>query len=425
MILRRILLALFRPFWDAYATRMHELIAIRLKEHQTRIDESIDVRLKEYETRMDKSIDVKISDVSDRIEINHIVSEKALTPRDPGHRWKRLQIGITDLCNLLCAHCTRLPNSPLDGTLPLKKFMYYLSRFSPDWFEQLIISDWGEPTIVKSLLDYLYFAKLSGWNNVHFITNATNPNEHLFEEIISQKLLAELFMSVEAVSPELYEFIRKTPFDKFRTFVKMVSFLRKRYNSPTTLIFNVVCMKANLHELPGIVHMAGEYGIHLVQMVHLHTTGWGNKEEGKLCVPEQHLDSMDRSQVLKTFEKVFSIAEHYKIIVNPPEFYPEISTRPSNIAYDDSKTYADGEIVDKGDDYKCQYPLTWVQVGFWGDIFPCCQMGKNWPMGNINKLDFASIWNNLRYKRLLDGLRPDGEPVEICARCNVLAGKRF
>lgn len=332
--------------------------------------------------------------------------------RDPAHRWHLLQIGITDLCNLLCAHCTRTPGARLNGTVPLKTFRFYLSRFSPDWFDCLLISDWGEPTIVKSLLDYLYFAKLSGWNQVQMFTNATNPNEHLLEEIIAQQLLSLLFVSVEGATPELYESIRKNPFERFQSFLKLVSRLKEKFNSPMEMAFNVVCMRKNLAELPAIIEMAARFGASRVQMVHINPIGYLRGEENdKLCIPEQHLDSMDRKQVLYTFERVFTIAERHNIVVHAPESFPEITgPQPQMIS---------------STDLKCSFPLQWVHVGFHGDIFPCCQMGERLPMGNIHKLDFFSIWNNLKYKTLIDGLRPGGSPADVCADCNILAGKSF
>ncbi|MBT7936321.1 MAG: hypothetical protein HN722_08985, partial [Nitrospina sp.] len=66
------------------------------------------------------------------------------TPWDKN--WSILQIPITDNCNLLCKHCPR-ESKYLRKDISLENFKKYLSRFSPDNFECLLLSDFGEPLI--------------------------------------------------------------------------------------------------------------------------------------------------------------------------------------------------------------------------------------------------------------------------------------
>lgn len=336
--------------------------------------------------------------------------------RNPGHKWQTLQIGITDLCNIVCSHCTRLPAHPgLQGTMSLVNFARYLSCFSPSWFHELLVSDWGEPTIVRSLRGYLYFAKKRGWDNVHFFTNGTSSDKALFEEIISQKLLGRLFVSVEAASPDLYESIRRQPLANFRAFLSTVRTYKDSYKSGMELFFNVVCMKANLQELPAVMELAAEFGVGKVLLVHLSPVVYLQDVKDKLCVPEQHLDSTDRKEVLKVFEKVIATAEAKGIGLGLPEPFPELTgqvVQESGFLHDEKP-------------YRCGEPYRWVQIGQGGDVYPCCQMGKAESMGNLANLDFYSIWNNLKYGRLIDGLAPDGTCRDYCARCNMLAGKNF
>jgi len=389
------LLKVVTPIWAVYERLMGKLLDAKL-------------------IRLESQIMQMVREASGQSSVSGVLQSLGL--RDPGHKWQTLQIGITDLCNIVCRHCTRIPGHPgLQGTMSLLTFAKYLSCFSPNWFHELLVSDWGEPTIVKSLLQYLYFAKKRGWDNVHFFSNGTSSDEALFEEIVSQRLLGRLLVSVEAAGPDLYESIRRQPFANFRAFLNIVTGYRQSYKSDMEVFFNVVCMKANLQELPAIIELAAEFGINHVQLVHLTPMPYVPNTKDKLCVPEQHLDSVDRNDVLKVFEEVLEVARTRGIGLSLPEPFPEIT----------GEAVPESRFEHKNQFYCCGEPFRWVQIGQAGDVYPCCQIGKLESMGNINNLDFYSIWNNLKYRRLIDGLAPNGTPREACLKCNVLAGKNF
>lgn len=389
---------LVNPFWVKYEKQMKKLLDIRLGRLKFDLEETIS-RGGSPQGR----------------GIPAAGTQAAL--RDPGHRWKYLQIGLTDLCNLLCLHCSRIPKEPdLKGTLGLTAFSHYLSCFSPEWFTELEVSDWGEPTIIPGLINYLYLAKRNGWDNVGFVTNGTSRDKGLFEEIVSERLLGNLRVSTEAASPELYEKIRGSSFKRFQEFMTMIRDYKQTWGSDLKVTLCVTCMKENLHELPDIVRMAADMEVNNILMAHLNPMSHRTDTPEKLCRSEQHLDSLDRAEVLSVFEKVFTARDSTGIDIALPEAFPEISgSSPASSKDDDTPP----------NEYRCTEPLIRVQVGYAGDIYPCCQMGQRYSVGNINNLDMHSLWRNLKYKRLLDGLRINGDPIDACRNCNVLAGKNF
>jgi len=341
-----------------------------------------------------------------------------LNRQNPGNRWQTLQIGITENCNLICRHCGRTAHRWGEGTVDLNTFTWYLSRFSPKWFHELLLSDFGEPTIVENFLQYLYVAKRSGWHNVQFFTNGTTTNRHLLESIVAHRLVSRMIVSVEAASPELYEDIRRgASHSSFLSFLKMVSDLKAFYKSPLELFFNVCCMKVNLSELPDIIRMARDFGIMAVFMVHINPIEIQLEGHGKLLSDDQHLDTVDRDTVVSAFQEVVNLARANDIIVTLPEEFPEISV---------SQVMRGPPIWDPpAKPSRCNEPFRWVQVRKSGNIYPCCQMGGRYSMGNLNDLDFLSIWNNLLYRQLTEGLIPDRMPLEVCRECNVIKGKNF
>lgn len=364
----------------------------------------------EYENRMAQLIDAKMQIGQASADAGPGASMQL---KDPGHRWQLLQIGLTDACNLLCLHCTRTPSQlkGFKGHMTLPVFSRYLDCFHPDWFDKLLLSDWGEPTIIKGLLNYLYLARRKGWHNVEMFTNATSTDMVLVEEIVCQMLLKRIFVSLEAASPDLYERIRKSDHKRFMDFMNGLSGFIAHYRSDMHICFNVVCMKTNLHELPKIVRLAQRFDVSIVHFVHLNTITTRTARE-KLCNMDEHLDSLDRAEVCRVFEEVVQLADEAGIEYQLPEDFPEI-------------TGAKPMALREQSEFLCREPQRWVRVSLDGGIHPCCQSGTSPPMGNINNLDFYSIWNNLKYKRLLDGIRPGGEPDEICSQCNMLAGKNF
>ncbi|MFH1113256.1 MAG: radical SAM protein [Pseudomonadota bacterium] len=354
--------------------------------------------------------------VEEEISRLSIVGVPPRTTRNPPHRIKRLQIGLTDRCNLVCRHCPKLPGSNATSiTLSLARFSRYLSSFSPEWFDILVVSSGGELTLMENLQDYLYLAKRAGWNDVRFFTNATRINDALFEEIIVQKLIGSIGISIEAVNPELYENIRKSSHEKFLGFLKSLTRLRDLYSSPMKLAFAVTCMRENLHDLENIARLAVHYGIDEIVMVHIDPFyGADSNVKGKLCVPEQHLRTLDRSAVLEIFERVVRIAEDHGISLVLPEPYPEITN-------DDMSRHN----VIEGQGYLCTVPFRYVQVDFDGEVFPCCRHKRQEYFGNINKLDFPSIYENLKYDRLLRSLKVGSKPIDMCRGCGCLRGENL
>nr|WP_320166966.1 radical SAM protein [uncultured Methylophaga sp.] len=329
-----------------------------------------------------------------------------------------LQVGITTRCNQICGHCPRETRYEGMSTMSLPQFETYLSQFNSENFNSLIVSDFGEITIVPKILDYLRVARDQGFRGRHFVTNATRKDPKFWQAVAEEQLVSYMIISLEAASDPLYQSIRGHTFGHFRTVLGQISDAFHAVTPKIPFIMNAVCMRENLSDLPAIIKLAVEVGANEMIFVHLNPTNYANMSSDKLCVDEQHLDSCDREEVLNTFREVIAIAKASNIRLTLPEKFPELTgdnNEDKKVPY--QKYSREG--------LRCNSPLNWVQVGLSGEVYPCCQMSQRSSMGNLNVESFESLWNGQKYQRLLDGLMEGGEPLEVCKQCNVFNGKNF
>lgn len=354
-----------------------------------------------------------------------------------GNRWDILQIGLTDNCNLLCRHCFRAKRY-LSPKLPLWSFKYFLASFHPDCFDTLLLSDGGELFTIGNVLDYFRHAKSIGWRRLELVTNASLLSEPTIDAIMRERLLAHLIVSIEAAAPGPYEFIRGA---RWETFLKNLDLLvrkNKEHRAGVMFAFNVCCFRDNLKELPGIMDMAARYGMGIVRFVHLNPITYsvqaikdpilcrlregGLSPRDKLCFDDQHLEKEDRRRVVETFASVLEKAAAHGTQVFLPERYPELAPLRAKAPLEESA--GDGA-CGPDSEYVCGQPMKWVQVSLLGKVFPCCQMGKAYSLGNLYRAPFHAIWGSERARQFRESLRREGTPSAVCRQCNVYRGRRF
>ena len=333
--------------------------------------------------------------------------------------WNVLQIPVTDNCNLLCKHCPR-ESKYLRKDISLENFKKYLSRFSPENFESLLLSDFGEPLIRTDLMDILRYVKSRGFKHVQIVTTGSLLTEKWCKAIVEENLLHQILISIEASSKELYEYIRGSDFDLMKTNIKHLTDYKKSTGSPyPVLYFNAVCLKKNIDELPGIMDLAHELGLDYVYFVHLNAVPSDiykdRREElsDKLYFKDQHLNTCDREHIEKVFGEIDKKSKEYQIPYLPPEDYLSLP-QAKPISEEKSSEEKKG----------CHMPYSWAQVDPEGNVYPCCQISRRYSVGNLNDQDFEGIWNSEKFVEFREGLT-NGNPNRWCEVCNVYNGKRF
>lgn len=324
-----------------------------------------------------------------------------------------LQVGITTRCNLMCQHCPRDTDPSVYSDLSLDRFERYLAGFDPAQFGNLLVSDFGEVTIVKSFLAYLRAAHARGWHHVEFVTNATNGKVDLWETIFREQLVRKLVISLEGTGP-MFEEVRGFAWERFAKNVRTITNANAKFGSPAKVVLNAVCMRSNLASLPDVVDFAADNGAAL-SFVHLNPSNQFNNPLGQY---DNHLDHADRNEVVAIFAEVQRRAAARRVRVVLPEEFPELHAEPVTAA-------ATAAMPKEPDALRCYQPLRWVEVDLEGNVYPCCQMAKRHSVGSLERDSFEEIWEGEGYRGLLDGLRPEGVPIDVCKTCNVFNGKNF
>ncbi|MBT5469742.1 MAG: radical SAM protein [Nitrospina sp.] len=242
-------------------------------------------------------------------------------------QWDVLQVPITDNCNLLCKHCPR-ESKYLRKDISLENFKTYLSKFSPENFDSLLLSDFGEPLIRADLMEILRYVKAQGFKHVQIVTTGSLLTEAWCKAIVEENLLHQILISIEASSKELYEYIRGSDFELMKTNIKRLTDYKKKTGSPyPELFFNAVCLKKNIDELPGIMDLGHELGINYAYFVHLNAVPSDiykdRKEElsDKLYFQDQHLNNCDRAHIKSIFREIDEKSKKYQI----PWVCPKVS----------------------------------------------------------------------------------------------------
>lgn len=335
------------------------------------------------------------------------------------NQWAVLQVPITDNCNLLCKHCPR-ESKYLRKDISLDNFKKYLSKFSPENFDSLLLSDFGEPLIRTDLMEILRYVKAQGFKHVQIVTTGSLLNEAWCKAIVEENLLHQILISIEASSKELYEYIRGSDFDLMKTNIKRLTDYKKTMGSPyPELFFNAVCLKKNIDELPGIMDLAHELDLNYAYFVHLNAVPSDiykdRREElsDKLYFQDQHLNNCDREHIQRVFKEIDEKSKKYQIPYLPPEDYFFEQPQEPTI-----------EEIPQEQPKGCNKPYEWAQVDPEGNVYPCCQISRRYSVGNLNDQNFEEIWNSEKFTEFRDGLT-NGNPNRWCAVCNVYNGKRF
>lgn len=340
----------------------------------------------------------------------------------PGLKWDCLQITVTNNCNLECRHCLR-GRKFMRKENSLETIKEYLAQFSPDNFDFILLSDFGEPFLRKDIIEILRHVKSEGFHTVEMVSNATLFKARIIETIVEENLLARIFISTEAASKEMFEYIRGTDFDEFLANVTMLADYKTQYDSPyPEIILNAVCMKKNIRELPGIMDLAYELRAGRVFYVHLNAITVDQvrgEYADKICTTDQRLGNDDRELAREIFRQIHEKSLQYNIPYQPPEDYLNDPEPP--VSHPAPPSNANGEERKSA----CSMPYKWVQITEGGNVHPCCQISKNYPLGNINHNSFEEIWNSEKFVKFREDLDHGIAPTHWCETCNVFNGKRF
>ena len=321
----------------------------------------------------------------------------------------QVYIEVTNRCNSLCASCPLtydhfLPFEPKHHlTWPqFRRIVDQLPRI-----ERAVLHGIGEPLLNPQLPRFVAHLKERG-AQVLFNTNAVLLDERRGDALCAAGL-DELRVSLDAVSPELYQRLRGI--DKLPQIIANLRAFVARHGGrecPRISLW-MVGMQENLHEMPDFVRLAADIGVPEVYLQRLVYFGDGQKlDDGTTMIPEQSLFGTLEQRQAALIVECEQLADQLGLI-----FRASGATTPhESVAIKGAHPWQG-----------CYRPWALMYITATGTALPCCIAPFATPdyqqimLGNVFDRPLAEVWNDQPYQALraaVLGERPAPWPCQHC-----------
>jgi len=320
-------------------------------------------------------------------QVSKRLSAVSVSPRS-------IQIECTTKCNLKCTFCelSYWTEKPADLKFDeLRKMVDHLPKL-----KRIDLTGIGESLMNRDFFKIVEFLKLRGL----YVT--LNDNFTLMTEQAARRIVElqvdQLFLSLDGATKQSYEQLRVgANFDKVIANARRLVQIKRELGRqrPEVKINTVVCL-TNHQELPGIVELANDMGIGMVQFVNVITFD----DTAGLDIESVRRD------VQKTFEETMHRARQLGILVK-------------------------FQLFDKLAVQECDFPWKRNFVTYDGYVHPCCyttQAGdrkaqNRRSFGNLLEHSFDEVWNADRYSEFRKKMALGILPYE-CQHCPKYFGKQ-
>ncbi len=324
-----------------------------------------------------------------------------------------VQIEPVGECNLHCRMCPILYRKEQPGAfMPFDKFISLINQF--EGLRELHLQGLGEPLMHPRFFDMVRYAAARGIR-VTTNTNLTLLNSARAEQCVTSGLDV-LHVSLDAVTPEKYEYIRTG--SRWRWILSALERLhaaRRRHAAQRPGLHLVaVLMKNNLQELPGIVRFAARWSFEEVFVQHL------SHDFGEPSLPDRYTPLRDfvRLETLSgtstgsgmpdtaaVFEESRALAREHNLRLRLPSLRP--------------KRHAPGTPGRQ----RCDWPWRGAYISYDGFAMPCCMVSTpdRIHFGNAVRDGVASVWDNAPYTRFRAELESEHPPA-VCHSCSLYHG---
>jgi len=318
---------------------------------------------------------------------------------------KRMQVEITNKCNLKCKMCHRqkLPQHILNQEIDLKlveklipacQNADYISLSGPS----------GEPLCSNNLLNILdlvnHYKKDGSLTSLN--TNGILLNEELIKNLFKRQL-GMIIVSIDGVRS--YESLRNIDFTKL--LINLLAFRRIKLemNSITRMVFNFVAMKRTLPDLLDIIDLAHFLEVTEVNIIPLSPPS----EEWK---KEEIIDDTFSNEMLKK-AKGYAEARGLRLIFWW-DFEKENKQFGSNIRVSAAEEKINTPL--------CDFPFNYIMVTPNGKVWPCCGFYGTLESSLNEATTLDEIWNGREYTELRKKLSAGIIPSK-CTNCTLLRKK--
>lgn len=329
------------------------------------------------------------------------------------------QIEPVGQCNLRCQMCAiqfrtdGTPHGPL-AFMEFDRFRALIEQMPA--LRELHLQGLGEPLMHPRFFDMVAHAAGRG------IRVTTNTNLMLLSrrraELCLDSGLAELHVSLDAASAEVYERIRvraslERVLNNLRRFLELRAERRERGSEPNQagpqVHIIMVVMRQNLEELPALVGLSHELGADALSVQHLcHDFGESSLPQHyrplRAFVDEENLVERDAERVRAVFAEARGLAARLGLPLRLPGLDRPRPAVPRAAP-------------------RCDWPWRGPYISYRGEVMPCCMVGTpdRACLGQTELESFDSVWRGAAYGAFRDGLSDD-RPPEVCSSCAIYNG---
>ncbi|MGH2363855.1 MAG: radical SAM/SPASM domain-containing protein [Chloroflexota bacterium] len=321
---------------------------------------------------------------------------------------RELYIEVTNRCNSLCETCP-LTFDPQEQEhyLTLNEFTQLVDQFPR--LERAVLQGIGEPLLNRELAPMIRYLKARGVRVV-FNTNAILLYPRRQVELVESGL-DELRVSCDGSTPETYARLRGVNVlpKVLRNLGQMVETRRRlgAANPRISLFFTGV--RQNIHELPGVLELAGQLGVDELYLTRMVFFGAG------LATADQSI-----------FNGQGSVQDQVQAIVEQCEGRAaELGIAFRGAGAVSPREYAAGT---EGVEYPwqgCRRPWRLGYITANGNALPCCIAPftgvpyEDIILGNVHTPGgFNAVWNGQRYQEFR-ARHQSPEPPAACRGCGL------
>lgn len=303
-----------------------------------------------------------------------------------------IMIEVTNHCNLKCITCPReyVFGDEMDkGFIPIEELKKVVDQAYP-YVDSIGLTGLGETMLYKPLVEAVNYIKSKNKGIIISISiNAHLPKSiEIAEQIIGK--IDTIQISIDGLR-DVYENVRlEGDYSFFIKNTAEIAKIAKEQKGNTELMFNMVVIKENYHQMAEIVKVAGEIGIKYVDFQTMNVTSTP-------AVSTDIYKMYDTPQFKEALKEAYKVAQENGV---------ELSTF-------DFKTANNFQ--------KCSLPWSHFYVSWNGWMSPCC--AKPFPkilnFGNVFKDGLMKTLNTPEYRAFRTQWHKNETP-DFCKKCHII-----
>ena len=317
----------------------------------------------------------------------------------------RIELHLTDKCNLNCIFCWRAVQKPKGKKeLSKRKVLEIVREAAELKVKEWIVSGGGEPLMRKNVT-FTALKEIKKYKMWGLLTT----NGTLLKEKDANFLVKigwdQVQLSIDGPNPKINDFLR--PPKSFTRIMKAIEYLKKakklNKSSKPIIGFNTIINKLNYDKLDEMIELAYGVGVDLVYFEPIYP-GYSKID---LKIPE------NKKELIKNVKKADKLAKKLKVSTNVREFLEYDLLDKTDLR---KKMLEEVKNIKGFKGVPCFRP--WYLMGVKASGFTgCCstfERGEFIQGKSLKEVWFGKVFNQLR-KEMLEKKQPD-----YCSKCSVV-----